>query len=115
MGDEREPYAATLDGGLADLARRIDTVIEEQRAVIDWRENLNAQREMRRDIKRLVRDTGRYGEDGLDEIARRIIEAARRRLPVSERGEVRFGDALVRYEVVRSPRRHKTIEVTVDA
>ena len=33
---------------------------------------------------------------------------------MSERGAVRFGDALLRYEVVRSPRRHKTIEVTVD-
>lgn len=32
---------------------------------------------------------------------------------MSERGEVRFGGTLVRYEVVRSPRRHKTIEVTV--
>lgn len=31
-----------------------------------------------------------------------------------ERGEVTFGDTLIRYEVVRSPRRHKTIEVTVD-
>ena len=33
---------------------------------------------------------------------------------MSERGEVSFGDALIRYEVVRSARRHKTIEVTVD-
>ena len=33
---------------------------------------------------------------------------------MSEQGEVRSGGALVCYEVVRSPRRHKTIEVTVD-
>ena len=33
---------------------------------------------------------------------------------MTEHGEVRYGDALVRYRVVRSPRRHKTIEVTVD-
>ena len=33
---------------------------------------------------------------------------------MSERGEVTFGDSLIRYEVVRSPRRRKTIEVTVD-
>lgn len=31
-----------------------------------------------------------------------------------ERGEVRFGDALIEYRVVRSPKRHKTIEITVD-
>ena len=33
---------------------------------------------------------------------------------MTERGEVRYGDALIQYRVVRSPRRHKTIEVTVD-
>lgn len=33
---------------------------------------------------------------------------------MSERGEVRFGDALIRYEVVRSARRRKTIEITVE-
>ena len=31
-----------------------------------------------------------------------------------EHGEVSFGDARIRYRVVRSPRRRKTIEVTVD-
>ena len=33
---------------------------------------------------------------------------------MSERGEVSFGDARIKYRVVRSPRRRKTIEVTVD-
>ena len=33
---------------------------------------------------------------------------------MSERGEVTFGDTLIQYELVRSPRRRKTIEVTVD-
>lgn len=32
----------------------------------------------------------------------------------AEGGEVRFGDARIRYQVIRSPKRHKTIEVTVD-
>ena len=31
----------------------------------------------------------------------------------AEHGEVRFGDARIRYQVVRSPKRHKTIEVTM--
>lgn len=35
-------------------------------------------------------------------------------LTKTERGEVRFGDSSIRYRVVRSPRRHKTIEITVD-
>ena len=33
---------------------------------------------------------------------------------MTERGEVTFGDARIKYELVRSPRRRKTIEVTVD-
>jgi predicted metal-dependent hydrolase len=32
---------------------------------------------------------------------------------MTERGEVRFGNATIHYEVVRSPRRKKTIEVTI--
>ncbi len=34
---------------------------------------------------------------------------------MTEHGEIVFGDAQIKYQVVRSPRRHKTIEVTVDA
>ncbi len=33
---------------------------------------------------------------------------------MTERGEVSFGDTRIKYKVVRSPKRHKTIEVTVD-
>lgn len=33
---------------------------------------------------------------------------------MTERGEVQFGDARIEYHVVRSPKRHKTIEITVD-
>lgn len=33
---------------------------------------------------------------------------------MTEQGEVRFGDTRIVYRVVRSPRRHKTIEITVD-
>ncbi len=33
---------------------------------------------------------------------------------MTEHGEVRFGDARIQYRVVRSPKRHKTIEITVN-
>ena len=33
---------------------------------------------------------------------------------MTERGEVRFGNTRFAYEIVRSPRRHKTVEITVD-
>ena len=34
---------------------------------------------------------------------------------MTERGEIRYGDSRIAYQVVRSARRRKTIEVTVDA
>ena len=66
--------------GLKDVARSIDTILQGHRSIIDWRENLDVQREMRRDIKRLLRDTRRYDEDDLDELVWQVVEVARRRL-----------------------------------
>ena len=42
--------------------------------------NLDVQREMRRDIKRLLRVSGRFDEAELDELVRQVVEVARRRL-----------------------------------
>ena len=74
------PYNVEFDGGLKDVSRDIEVVIQEHRAIIDWRENLDVQREMRRDIKRLLRGAARYDEDELDELVRQVVEMARRRL-----------------------------------
>ena len=74
------PYDAEFDGGLKDVALDIEGVIQEHRSIIDWRENLDVQRVMRRDIKRRLRGAGRYGEDELDELVRQVVEVARRRL-----------------------------------
>ena len=73
-------YDAEFDGPLTDVARDIEDVIQEHRSIIDWHENLDVQREMRRDIKRLLRDAGRYGENELDELVRQVVEVARSRL-----------------------------------
>ena len=80
FAEDLAPYDAEFDGGLKDVASDIEAVIQEHRAIIDWRENLDVQREMRRDIKRRLRDAGRYGEDELDELVRQVVEVARRRL-----------------------------------
>lgn len=80
IAEEGEGYAAEFDERLKTVARDIDAVLQEHRAIVDWRENLDVQREMRRDIKRLLRDTGRYAEDELDELVRQVVEVARRRL-----------------------------------
>ena len=47
-------------------------------AVVDWQSNLEVQREMRRDIKGALRNTGKYTEERLDELANRIVDLARR-------------------------------------
>ena len=78
--EEAQTYRTGLDERLKEVARRIDTILLGHRSIIDWRENLDVQREMRRDIKRLLRDTRRYEEDDLDELVRQVVEVARRRL-----------------------------------
>lgn len=78
--EESPDYIVAFDERLKTVARDIDTVLQAHRAIIDWRENLDVQREMRRDIKRLLRDSGRYPEDELDELVRQVVEVARRRL-----------------------------------
>ena len=80
FAEDVEPYDAEFDGGLKSVASDIEVVIQEHRAIIDWRENLDVQREMRRDIKRVLRGAGRYGEGELDELVRQVVEVARRRL-----------------------------------
>ena len=80
MAEEGEGYVVEFDELLKSVSRGVDEVIKEHRSVIDWRENLDVQREMRRDIKRILRATGRYAEDDLDELVRQVVEVARRRL-----------------------------------
>ena len=71
-------YGGAFDEGLKDVSRDIDAILQEHRGIVDWRENLDVQREMRRDIKRLLRKDGRDEAD-LDEVVRRVVEVARRR------------------------------------
>ena len=80
VAEDVAAYDAEFDGGLSDVARDIEAVIQEHRSIIDWHENLDVQREMRRDIKRRLRDADRYGESELDELVRQVVEVARSRL-----------------------------------
>jgi type I restriction enzyme, R subunit len=80
VAEDRGSYAAGFDEALKVVARDIDRIIEGHRAVVDWHLNLDVQREMRRDIKRTLRTTKRYPEASLDELARRVVDVARRRL-----------------------------------
>ena len=72
-------YRTALDAEVADVARQVESDIEQHRDVIDWQSNLEVQREMRRDIKRKLRNTGKYTEARLDELAHLIVDVARQR------------------------------------
>ena len=72
-------YRPAPDVEVAAVAREVESAIERHRDVIDWQSNLEVQREMRRDIKRQLRDTGDYTEARLDELAHLIVDVARQR------------------------------------
>ncbi len=78
--DEDAHYRTEFDERLKDVARAVDEIVQEHRAIIDWHVNLDVQREMRRDIKRLLRVSGRFEEADLDDLVRQVVEVARRRL-----------------------------------
>ncbi len=80
VSEEPAEYRVEFDDSLKEAARDIDAILDQHRAIIDWWENLDVQREMRRDIKRLLRRTKQYEEDELDELVRQVVEVARRRL-----------------------------------
>ena len=60
-------------------ALKVEEIIDSHRKVIDWRSNLEVGREMRRDIKRVLRAKGGYGQKALDELTRQIVGIARSR------------------------------------
>ena len=80
VSEEPTEFRVELDDSLKEAARDIDAILDKHRSIIDWWENLDVLREMRRDIKRLLRETKRYEEDELDELVRQVVEVARRRL-----------------------------------
>ena len=77
--EERGAYRTHFDEDLKDVALKVDKVVSRHKAVVDWQSNLEVQREMRRDIKRELRESGNYTEERLDELANQIVELARRR------------------------------------
>ena len=61
-----------------NVALKVEEVINKHQVVIDWQSNLEVRREMRRDIKRVLRATGGYGQKELDDLTRRIVGVAGR-------------------------------------
>ncbi len=79
VAEDAPRFGTDLDERLKDAAEGIEGLLQTHQSVIDWRENSDVLREMRRDIKRRLRDDGRFQEAELDEIASRIVEVSRQR------------------------------------
>ena len=77
--EESGSYRTPFDEEIKAVALKVDAVVSRHKVVVDWQSNLEVQREMRRDIKRELRESGNYTEERLDELANQIVELARRR------------------------------------
>ena len=75
----RAEYHVHMDEEQKEATERVETALVQHRNVVDWQTNLEIQRLMRRDIKRVLRDGEKYTEDELDDLANRIVDAFRSR------------------------------------
>lgn len=80
IAEEKATYRANLDENLKDVSLSIEAVMKEGQKIIDWQHREDVQRVMRRDIKRELRKVGGLTEEELDDLARSMVEIARRRL-----------------------------------
>ena len=79
IGEDRAPYQGRFNEETKAIARKIDGLLDQHKAVVDWQSNLEVQREMRRDVKRALRPSGDYTEERLEELASQIVDLARRK------------------------------------
>ena len=62
------------------LAKRVDAAVDVHTELIDWENNSDVQRVMRRDVKRLLRAEGGFEDhEHLDRLGRQIVEITKRR------------------------------------
>ena len=75
----RAEYHVRMDEEQKEATEKVESAVSQHRAVVDWQTNLEVQRLMRRDIKRVLRDGEKYTEAELDDLANRIVDAFRSR------------------------------------
>ena len=75
----RAEYHVRMDEAQKEATEKVETALAQHRNVVDWQSNLEVQRLMRRDIKRVLRDAEKYTENELDDLANRIVDAFRSR------------------------------------
>ena len=79
VAEDAPGFGNDLDERLKGIAESIEESLRAHQSVVDWRKNSDVLREMRRDIKRLLRPRGRFQDHELDELASRMIEVSRQR------------------------------------
>ena len=75
----RSDYHVRMDEAQKEATEKVETALAQHRAVVDWQSNLEVQRLMRRDIKRVLRPGDKYSDDELEDLANRIVDAFRNR------------------------------------
>lgn len=77
-GEDRRQYRSDrdLDESLKAVALNVDRALQEHSRVIDWQTNAEVQRQMRRDVKRILRPSGDYTERRLEELTSSIVSLA---------------------------------------
>jgi type I restriction enzyme R subunit len=80
VGEDRPAYRTTFDDRLKEIAVRIEKVMTQGRSIIDWQSKEEVQRIMRRDIKRELDKIEGLSRDEIDELARSMVEIARRKV-----------------------------------
>lgn len=78
LREERSSYDADFDPGIREVATKVGAVMEWGRSIVDWQDNDEVQRQMRRDIKRELPRVAGLGENQLNELVGGMIEIARR-------------------------------------
>jgi len=79
VSEERPGYRAAFDERLKSIAIGIEQVMDKGQAIVDWQSKADVQRVMRRDIKRELRKLDGLIEEEIEELARSMVEIARRK------------------------------------
>ena len=77
--DSGEGAEGEFDEEADALAKRVDEAVEARTGLVDWKNNQDALRLMRRDVKRALREGGITDQAQLDRLGRQIAEIAKRR------------------------------------
>ncbi len=77
--EERPAYRTDFNDGLKASALKIEQIMRKGQSIIDWYTNDDVQREMRRDIKRELRELDSLSAEDVEDLARSMVDIARRK------------------------------------